>query len=141
MTFHLSTVCNHRQAFKADRRAFTRSFVKTLNDRWLSDAALRAAPPAVPGRHPKPFTKTLPSRGLSCFSETGHSFQGDQWPRWELLDRIQHLVPSFDGCDDFAWFFGPNEWLWVVVIFVDEEAFDGVLEFGNGAEHAALEAL
>ena len=54
------------------------------------------------------------------------------------MDRIQHLVPSFDGGDDFVGFLGPLEGARVSV-GVDEEAFDGDLEFDDGAEHAAFE--
>jgi hypothetical protein len=50
------------------------------------------------------------------------------------------LVPSFDGCDDFVGVLGPGKGLWVCIDVV-EEVVDGVFEFLEGSEHAALEAL
>jgi hypothetical protein len=50
------------------------------------------------------------------------------------------LVPSFDGCDDFVGVVGPGKGLWVCIGIV-EEVVDGVFEFLEGSEHAALEAL
>jgi hypothetical protein len=50
------------------------------------------------------------------------------------------LVPSFDGSDDFVGVLGPGKGLWISIAVV-EEAVDGILEFVEGSEHAALEAL
>ena len=50
------------------------------------------------------------------------------------------MVPSFDGCDDFVGVLGPAKGLWVCVGVV-ERAVDGVFEFLEGSEHAALETL
>jgi hypothetical protein len=50
------------------------------------------------------------------------------------------LVPSLDGGDDFVGVLGPDKGLWVCIGVV-EEAVDGIFEFLEGAEHAALEAL
>ena len=47
-------------------------------------------------------------------------------------------MPSFDGGDDAAWVGGPEEGLGIIVGLVDE-AVDGGLELGDGAEDAALE--
>jgi hypothetical protein len=58
---------------------------------------------------------------------------------YELVDRIQHLEPSFDGGDDFLRAFGPPEWLRVAVVF-GEEAIDRRLQFDDGSERGALEA-
>ena len=49
-------------------------------------------------------------------------------------------MPSSDSGDDFIWVLGPDEWLWVCVGVV-EEAVDGIFEFPQGSECAALEAL
>jgi hypothetical protein len=49
------------------------------------------------------------------------------------------LVPSFDGGDDAVRVGGPDEGFGIIVGLVDE-AVDGGLEVGDGAEHAALEA-
>jgi hypothetical protein len=49
------------------------------------------------------------------------------------------LVPAIDGGDDFIWVGGPDEGLGFVVGLGDE-AVDGGLEFGDGAEDAAFEA-
>jgi hypothetical protein len=48
------------------------------------------------------------------------------------------LVPSFDGRDDFLWVLGPGKGFWVC-IGVIEEAVDGIFEFPQGSENAALE--
>ena len=47
-------------------------------------------------------------------------------------------MPSVDGGDDAVWIGGPDEGLGIIVGLVDE-AVDGCLEVGDGAEHAALE--
>ena len=49
-------------------------------------------------------------------------------------------MPSFDGSDDFVGVFGPGKGPGVC-IGVIEETVDGIFEFLEGAEHAALEAL
>ena len=54
-----------------------------------------------------------------------------------LVDRI---LPSLDGGDDFVGVLGPGKGLWVCIGVV-EEAVDGIFEFLEGAEHAALKAL
>jgi hypothetical protein len=43
------------------------------------------------------------------------------------------LVPAVDGGDDFVRIGGPDKWLWDLVCLLDE-AGDGGLQFGNGAE-------
>ena len=43
------------------------------------------------------------------------------------MDRIQHLVPSSDGGDDFVRVLGPSEGSWISVGF-GEEALDGGLQ-------------
>ena len=48
------------------------------------------------------------------------------------------MVSSFDSGDDAVWLGGPDEGFGVVVGLVDE-AVDGGLEIGDGAEHAALQ--
>ena len=48
------------------------------------------------------------------------------------------MVPSLDGADDFIRVGGPDEGLGIIVGLVDE-AVDGGLEVGDGAEHATLE--
>jgi hypothetical protein len=48
------------------------------------------------------------------------------------------LVPSLDSGDDAVCVGGPDEGLGIIVGLVDE-AVDGGLEVGDGAEHAALE--
>ena len=48
-------------------------------------------------------------------------------------------MPSFDGGDDAIGIGGPDEGFWVIVGLVDE-AVDGGLEVGDGAEDTALEA-
>jgi hypothetical protein len=50
------------------------------------------------------------------------------------------LVPSLDGGDDFVGVLSPGKGLWVCIGVV-EEAVDGIFEFLEGAEPAALEAL
>jgi hypothetical protein len=57
----------------------------------------------------------------------------------ELVDRIQQLVPSFVGGDDFVWVCSPSEGLGAIVGFV-AEAVDGSLEFANRSEDTAFEA-
>jgi len=49
-------------------------------------------------------------------------------------------VPSFDGRDDFLWVLGPGKGF-RVCIGVVEEAVDGIFEFPQGSENAALETL
>ena len=56
-----------------------------------------------------------------------------------LVDRIQRLVRTPDGGDDFVWIGNPLEGLRVGVVIV-EEAVDGGLEVGDGSKHAAFEA-
>ena len=56
-----------------------------------------------------------------------------------LVDRIQHLVPSSDGGDDFVGIGGPDEGLGIGVGLV-EEAVDGGLEVDDRAEDAAFQA-
>jgi hypothetical protein len=48
------------------------------------------------------------------------------------------LVPSSDGGDDFVWVLAPGEGLWVCVGVV-EETVDGIFEFPQRSEYAALE--
>lgn len=55
-----------------------------------------------------------------------------------LVDRIQHLMPTSDGGDDFIGIGGPSEGFGVSVVLI-EEAIDGGLQIGDGAEDAALE--
>ena len=49
-------------------------------------------------------------------------------------------MPSSDSGDDFVWVLGPDEGFWVCVGVV-EEAVDGIFEFPQGSEYAALETL
>ena len=56
-----------------------------------------------------------------------------------LVDRIQHLVPTFDGGDDFGGIGGPAERLGMGVVLV-EEAIDGGLEVRKRTEDAAFQA-
>ena len=49
-------------------------------------------------------------------------------------------MPSFDSGDDFAWVLGPREGLGIDVRS-GEEACNGGLQLGDGAEYAALEPL
>ena len=58
----------------------------------------------------------------------------------DLVDRIQRLVPAFDGGHGFRWILGPVERSRRRVA-LREEAPDGALEFRDGAEDAALEPL
>ena len=44
-----------------------------------------------------------------------------------LVDRIQHLMPTIGGGDDFVCIGGPDEGLWLLVV-VGDEAIDGSLE-------------
>ena len=63
------------------------------------------------------------------------------WARLsKLVDRIQQLVPSFDGGDDLVWVLGPGKGLGALVRLA-EEAVDGGFEFFVGPEDAALETL
>lgn len=55
------------------------------------------------------------------------------------MDRIQHLVPSFDGGDNFVWVCGPCEAFRLVVV-LGEEAIDGSLEVNDGVEDTAFQA-
>jgi hypothetical protein len=50
------------------------------------------------------------------------------------------LVPSFDSGDDFVLVLGPGEGFWVCIGVVGE-AVDGIFEFPQGSENAALETL
>ena len=52
------------------------------------------------------------------------------------MDRIQHLVPSPDGSDDFVGIGGPCEGLRFGVVLSDE-AVDGGLEVDDGVEDTA----
>ena len=54
------------------------------------------------------------------------------------MDRIQHLVATPDGGDDFVGVGGPGEGFWVVVGF-PQEAVDGGLEVDHRAEYATFE--
>ncbi len=54
------------------------------------------------------------------------------------MDRIQHLVPAFDGGDNPVWIGGPCEGLGVGVLLGDE-AVDGGLEVDQRVERAALQ--
>jgi hypothetical protein len=56
-----------------------------------------------------------------------------------LLDRIQHLIPAFDGCDDFVRVGGPCEGLWHLICLC-EEAVDSGLEIDDGSEDATFQA-
>ena len=49
-------------------------------------------------------------------------------------------MPSSDSGDDFVWVLGPGKGFWVCVGVV-EEAVDGIFEFPQGSEYAALETL
>jgi hypothetical protein len=53
------------------------------------------------------------------------------------VEQIQHLVPAFDGGDDFVGVGGPDEGLGHLVGLLDE-AVDGGLKVDDGAEDAAL---
>jgi hypothetical protein len=50
------------------------------------------------------------------------------------------LAPSFDSRDDFVWVLGPGKGFWVCIGVVEEVA-DGIFEFPQGSENAALETL
>jgi hypothetical protein len=50
------------------------------------------------------------------------------------------LVPPFNSGDDFVWVLGPGKGFWVCIGVV-EEAVDGIFEFPQGSENAALETL
>ena len=56
----------------------------------------------------------------------------------ELVDRIQHLMPSPDGGDDFVGIGGPGEGLGHLVGLLDE-AVDGGLEIDDRSEDAAFQ--
>jgi HD superfamily phosphohydrolase len=63
-----------------------------------------------------------------------------EWDDWRVLvDRIQHLVPSFDSGDDGGGIGGPAEGLGMGVVLV-EEAVDGGLEVGKRTEDAAFQS-
>lgn len=49
-------------------------------------------------------------------------------------------MPSSDSGDDFDWVLRPDErfWAWVGVV---EETVDGIFEFPQGSEYAALETF
>ena len=49
-------------------------------------------------------------------------------------------MPSSDGGDDLVRVLGPDEGFWVCIGVV-EEAVDGIFEFSQGSEDAALETL
>jgi hypothetical protein len=53
------------------------------------------------------------------------------------VERIEHLVPTSDGGDDFVWVCGPGEGFWIVV-GVRDEAVDGSFKVGDGSEDPAL---
>ncbi len=53
------------------------------------------------------------------------------------MDRIYHLVPAFNGGDNPIWVFGLDERFGLVIVLCDE-AVDGALQIGDGAEDAAL---
>src|SRR4249919_3930125 len=55
-----------------------------------------------------------------------------------LVDRIQHLVPSPDGCDDPVRIGGPGEGARFCVMLM-AEAVDGGLEVDDGVEGPSLE--
>ena len=55
------------------------------------------------------------------------------------MDRIQRLMPSSDGGDDFVGIGDPLERLRLGVVIV-EETIDGGLKVGDGSEDDALEA-
>ena len=52
---------------------------------------------------------------------------------------VEHLVPSFDGSDDFVGALGPTEGTWVGICF-GEEPLDSGLKFDDGSKHAAFES-
>ena len=52
--------------------------------------------------------------------------------------RIQRLMPSPYGCDDYVWIGGPCEGLRLGIMLADE-AVDGGLEIDGGMEDAAFE--
>lgn len=54
------------------------------------------------------------------------------------MEGIQHLVPTFDGCDDLVGIGGPGEGLGLLVV-LDEEAVDGGLKVNNGMKDAAFQ--
>ena len=56
----------------------------------------------------------------------------------KLVDRIYHLVPSFDSGDHFIGICGPAEGFWVFILLGDE-AVDGSLKIDNRVEHTALQ--
>src|SRR3974390_1107073 len=56
-----------------------------------------------------------------------------------VAPRSSTHKPQF-GCDDFVGVLGPGKGHWVCIDVV-EEVVDGVFEFLEGSEHAALEAL
>ncbi len=55
------------------------------------------------------------------------------------MERVQRLVPSSDGGDDFVRILGPAEGAGVLVDLC-EEAIDGGLQRDDGVEDAAFEA-
>ena len=56
------------------------------------------------------------------------------------MDRVQHLMPSSDGGDDFVGIGDPLEGLRLGVVIV-EETIDGGLKVGDGSKHAAGPAV
>ena len=56
------------------------------------------------------------------------------------MDRIQRLVPAFDGGDDFVGVCGPTEWLGLALVVLSDELVDGGLKVGHGAEPTGASA-
>jgi hypothetical protein len=56
-----------------------------------------------------------------------------------LVDRIQRLMPAFDGGDDFVWIGDPLDGFRIGVV-VFEKPVDGGLEIDDRTEDATLEA-
>ena len=55
------------------------------------------------------------------------------------MSGLRHLVPAFDGGDDFVGIGGPCEGLWHLVC-LGEEAVDSGLEIDDGSEDPALQS-
>ena len=60
-------------------------------------------------------------------------------PFRSLVDRIQRLVPSSDGGDDFVWISGPCEGLWLFIVLI-EEPVDGGLQIDNRRKDTAFQS-
>ena len=60
------------------------------------------------------------------------------FPRWILVDSLQHLMPAFDGGDDVFGIGLPDERRGALVVLLDE-VVDGGLQGDHGMEDAALE--